>query len=260
MNHRPVVLCFSGHDPCGGAGIQADIEVISSHGCHAATIITCLTQQDTHNVVTIWPQDAPQFTAQALTLINDLNIAVIKIGLIGSAEIAVSITDIIKKLPNIPVVFDPVLAAGGGRDMSNHALRKAIINQLLPYVSLITPNSHEARLLTGKTVLSDCAATLQAMGADYVLITGSHENTATVDNSLFMPDQKSQTFHWQRLSAEYHGSGCTLASACAALMARGLDIYTAVTEAQDFTWQSLEAAYKTGSGQLNPNRMFWCES
>lgn len=259
MKHKPVVLCFSGHDPCGGAGIQADIEVISSHGCHAASIITCLTQQDTHNVVSIWPQDPQQFTAQAKTLVNDLDIAVIKIGLIGSVEIALAIVEIIQALPNIPVVLDPVLAAGGGKKMSDTNLLETIVTKLLPHVSLLTPNSNEARILSGNSTLSDAAKTLLGMGAKNVLITGSHEDTATVDNTLYMPDQSPQTFHWERLSGHYHGSGCTLASACAALLARGFDIYTAVTEAQDFTWQSLESAYQTGSGQLNPDRIFWCE-
>lgn len=260
MQHKPVVLCFSGHDPCGGAGIQADIEVIASHGCHPASVITCLTQQNTKNVVAIWPQNDQQFLAQANAVVNDLEIAVIKIGLIGSVEIALKIVEIIKTLPNVPVVFDPVLAAGGGKNMSNAPLIDTLIRQLLPLTHLITPNSHEARLLTGKTKLSDCANALHEMGAKHILITGSHENTTTVDNTLYMPDQSAQTFHWERLAAEYHGSGCTLASACAALLARGFDVYTAVTEAQDYTWQTLATAYQTGAGQLNPDRMFWCES
>ena len=260
MKLKPIVLCLSGHDPCGGAGIQADIEVINSHSCHAATLITCLTQQDTHNVVSIWPQNVQNFTSQARTLIKDLDVAVIKIGLIGSVEIALAILDIIKALPDIPVVMDPVLAAGGGKNMSNNNLLDTITDQLLPHITLLTPNSNEARLLSGKSNLNEAAKSLQIMGAKYVLVTGSHEDTATVDNTLYMPNLKEQTFHWERLPGDYHGSGCTLASACAALLARGFDVYTAVSEAQDYTWQTLESAYQTGSGQLNPDRFFWCEA
>lgn len=260
MKHKPVVLCFSGHDPCGGAGIQADIEVISSHGCHPASIITCLTQQDTHNVISIWPQNPQDLRAQTTTLLNDLDIAVIKIGLIGSVEIAQAIGAILQANPQIPVVLDPVLAAGGGKKLSNANLIKTIVVELLPYVTLLTPNSDEARLLTGNQVLNESAQALLGMGAKNVLLTGGHESTLTVDNTLYRPDQPPQTFHWERLSGQYHGSGCTLASSCAALMARGFDVYTAVTEAQDFAWQALAAAYPTGSGQLNPDRMFWCES
>ena len=260
MNHKPVVLCFSGHDPSGGAGIQADIEVISSHGCHTASIITCLTQQDTHNVVSLWPQDPLLFSAQSKTLINDLDIAVIKIGLIGSVEIAHAIIKILQTMPEIPVILDPVLAAGGGKNMSNTTLLETIVTDLLPHVSLLTPNSHEARLLSGVNDLAETADFLIKRGVNNVLITGSHEASLTVDNTLYRPDHTPQTFHWERLPGQYHGSGCTLASACAALLARGFDVYTAVSEAQDFTWQTLASAYQTGSGQLNPDRMFWCET
>lgn len=260
MKHKPVVLCLSGHDPCGGAGIQADIEVINSHSCHPASLITCLTQQDTHNVINIWPQPVEHFMAQATSLIQDLDVNVIKIGLIGSVDLAMAIVQIIRSIPHIPVVLDPVLAAGGGKNLSHTSLLNTLVEQLIPHVTLLTPNSQEARLLSGKNSLGDAASVLQDMGAKYVLITGSHEETATVDNTLYMPDKTEQIFHWERLPGQYHGSGCTLASACAALLARGFDVYTAVSEAQDFTWQALENAYQTGSGQLNPDRMFWCEA
>ncbi len=111
---RPVVLCFSGHDPCGGAGIQADMEVLVSHQCHAASVITVLTEQNTHNVKAIYPQTPGQFNAQASSVLADLPVKVIKIGLIGDYQLALAIHALLLAHPKIPVILDPILAAGGG--------------------------------------------------------------------------------------------------------------------------------------------------
>jgi hydroxymethylpyrimidine/phosphomethylpyrimidine kinase len=257
---RPIVLCFSGHDPSGGAGIQADIETIVSHQCHAASIITALTEQDSRNVKKLIPQNPGDIVSQAETLLADFPIAAFKIGLIGHRETAQAIRQILQRHPGIPVVLDPVLAAGGGTDLADRQLLDAIVDDLLPLTTVLTPNSEEARRLAGQDDLNDCGRSLQAKGAEFVLITGSHEASDMVHNRLFMPDGKTETFNWERLPHSYHGSGCTLASAIAALLAQGLDAFAAIAEAQDFTWQSLAAAYRPGLGQHNPNRLFWVES
>lgn len=258
--NRPIVLCFSGHDPSGGAGIQADIETIVSHQCHAASVVTALTEQDSRNVKKLIPQRPDDIVSQAETLLADFPIAAIKIGLIGRHETAKAIRQIVRQHPRIPVVLDPVLAAGGGTELADRQLLDAIVDGLLPLTTVLTPNSQEARRLAGQDDLSDCGRSLQAKGAEYVLITGSHEASDVVHNRLFMPDDKSETFNWERLPHSYHGSGCTLASAIAALLAQGLDAFTAITEAQEFTWQALAAAYRPGQGQHNPSRLFWVES
>jgi hydroxymethylpyrimidine/phosphomethylpyrimidine kinase len=152
------------------------------------------------------------------------------------------------------------LAAGGGTALGNQQLLDAINQLLLPLTTILTPNSEEARRLAQCEDLVEAGWALQAKGADYVLITGTHEASDLVNNQLFMPERKTETFHWQRLPDSYHGSGCTLASAIAALLAQGLDPFTAVAEAQEFTWQSLSEAYQPGQGQHNPNRLFWVES
>lgn len=254
---RPVVLCFSGHDPSGGAGVQADIETIASHQCHAASIITALTEQDSRNVKRVIPQQADDILRQAETLLADFEIAAIKIGLIGAYEIGLAIAQILRQCNAIPVVLDPVLAAGGGTALAGGQLIEVIRDELVPLSILVTPNSIEARKLAQQDDLSTCARLLQSKGAQSVLITGTHEDSLQVHNRLFMPDGLNETFTWERLPHSYHGSGCTLASACAALLAQGLDIFTAASEAQEFTWQSLAQAYMPGQGQHNPNRLFW---
>ncbi len=253
---RPVVLSFSGHDPSGGAGIQADIEAISSHHCHSSSIITALTEQDSHNIKSVLPQSAPQLTQQAETILADFTVDAIKIGLLASAEIALAISEILKQHPQIPVVFDPVLAAGGGKNLSNDALIKTIKHSLLPLSTVITPNSLEARALTGMPDIAACADKLRQLGPEFVLITGAHEKTDTVDNYCQGPEGV-ETFHWQRVEGEYHGSGCTLASSIAALIAHGLDPFTAISEAQEYTWNSLAQGFRPGQGQFFPNRFFW---
>ncbi|MDD2802404.1 MAG: bifunctional hydroxymethylpyrimidine kinase/phosphomethylpyrimidine kinase, partial [Methylococcales bacterium] len=129
---RPVVLCFSGHDPSGGAGIQADIETLISHQCHAASVITALTEQDTRNVSKLIPQRPEDIISQANTLLDDLPVSAFKIGLCGHHETVAAIHTIIKQHPHIPVVLDPVLAAGGGTELSSDQLIADIVDLLLP--------------------------------------------------------------------------------------------------------------------------------
>jgi hydroxymethylpyrimidine/phosphomethylpyrimidine kinase len=259
MTIKPIVLSFSGHDPSGGAGIQADMETIISHHCHSCSVITALTEQDSHNVKKLLPQNPDDIVRQAQTLLADFQVSAIKIGLIGHADTARAIRQILLEHPGIPVVLDPVLAAGGGTPLANQQLQESIVELLLPLTTVLTPNSQEARQLSGLDDLHACGRSLHVAGAEFVLITGSHESTAQVHNQLFTPDNKLHTFNWERLPYSYHGSGCTLASAIAALMAQGLDAFTAISEAQDFTWQALESAYQPGSGQHNPNRLFWVD-
>jgi hydroxymethylpyrimidine/phosphomethylpyrimidine kinase len=257
---RPNVLCFSGHDPSGGAGIQADIETIISLQGHCCSVITALTEQDSRNVKRIIPQQPDDIRQQVQTLLADFPIAAIKIGLIGHVDTAYVIHEILQAYPHLPVILDPILAAGGGAPLANQALQTAIVDLLLPYSRVLTPNSPEARQLAQQDELAACGLKLQELGAEYVLITGTHETSEIVHNHLTMPDGLTQIFNWERLPHSYHGSGCTLASAIAALMAQGLDAFTAISEAQDYTWQSLQNAYRPGQGQYNPQRLFWVDA
>lgn len=256
---RPNVLSFSGHDPSGGAGIQADIEALISHQCHACSVITALTEQDSRNVRKLIPQKPQDIIDQADTILSDFPIAAVKIGLLGHPETVSAIHSILSDHPSLPVVLDPVLAAGGGRQLSDDRLIDSIRNLLLPLTTVLTPNSEEARRLTQEKDLTASGRQLQAMGADFVLITGTHEHSQLVHNRLFMDDQRQETFTWARLPEHYHGSGCTLASTIAALIAHGLDPFTAISEAQEYTWHALQAAYRPGRGQFNPYRLFWME-
>lgn len=257
----PVVLCFSGHDPCGGAGIQADIETLISHGCHPITVITCLTVQNTRDVYKLLPLSATDILEQTQCLLEDLPVAAIKIGLLGSIEALDAIESILKMLPETPVVLDPVLASGAtGTPLVNQNLLHAIRTRLLPRVTLVTPNRNEAmQLAEGADSMGACGHALLALGTDYVLITGGDfdANESVVTNRLYGGTQFIESFNWDRIPGEFHGSGCTLASSAAALLAHGLDMFTAAHEAQEFTWNAIKAARDPGQGQSIPNRLFW---
>jgi hydroxymethylpyrimidine/phosphomethylpyrimidine kinase len=257
--HKPVVLCLSGHDPSGGAGIQADIETIVSHQCHATSVITALTEQDTHNVKKILPQPAADIIAQACTIMEDLPVKVIKIGLIGHIETAKAIHSILMQYSSLPVILDPVLAAGGGTALADNELIDTIIELLLPRTTILTPNTTEARQLAKSNDLNECGIKLLELGCEYVLQTGSHEQSNAVSNQLFNQGKCIETYTWDRLPHSYHGSGCTLASSIAALMAHGLEVETCMLEAQEYTWNSLNAGYQPGTGQHIPNRLFWMQ-
>lgn len=239
--------------------MQADIETLVSHRCHAASVITALTEQDTRNVKALIPQSPEAIISQANTLLDDLPVKAFKIGLIGHHETAYAIHTILKQHPHIPVILDPVLAAGGGAELSNDRLITAIIDLLLPCTTVLTPNSVEARKLAGLSKLNDCGLALLEQGCDYVLITGTHEDTPTVSNQLFHDQRCWETYTWDRLPFSYHGSGCTLASTIAALIAHGLEPLQAVSEAQEYTWNALNAAYQPGKGQHSPDRFFWMD-
>ncbi|MEQ1557513.1 MAG: hydroxymethylpyrimidine/phosphomethylpyrimidine kinase [Methyloglobulus sp.] len=258
-SNLPAVLTFSGHDPSGGAGIQADIQAIASHGCHATSVITALTEQDTHNVKKLIPQRPDDIISQANTLLADIPIKAIKIGLLGHSDTVQAIHTVLKLHPHIPVVLDPVLAAGGGADLSDKQLIAQIIDLLLPCTTILTPNSQEARRLSGLDELNPCGLWLLEQGCDYVLITGAHEATTDVSNQLFHDGRNSETYRWNRLPYSYHGSGCTLAASIAALLAQNLDPLQAIAEAQEYTWDSLAAGYQPGKGQHIPNRLFWVD-
>jgi hydroxymethylpyrimidine/phosphomethylpyrimidine kinase len=251
-------MTIAGHDPTGGAGIQADIETIISMGCHACSVVTALTVQDTSNVFTFMPVEPELVIQQSRTLLEDMPVHAIKIGMLASTEIAEAVHSILIDYPHIPVVLDPVMASGEGDSLSERSVREAIIELLLPYTTIITPNTLEARELAPESDnLDACAMSLLDHGCKYTLITGTHEQSETVNNTLYGEAQKLETFSWPRLEGSYHGSGCTLAAGIAAQLAQGKTPLQASHEAQEFTWQALQGGYRIGMGQKIPNRFFW---
>ena len=260
----PIVLTFSATDPSGGAGMQADILTVASMGCHPLSVVTAVTVQDTSGVDDVLPIDAEWVVDQARAVLEDMPVNAFKIGMLGSVENVAAIAEVIADYPDIPLVLDPVLASGAGDELASEDMTAAMCELLLPQTTLLTPNSVEARRLVhdedseeDSPGLDECAVNLLQMGCEYVLLTGTHEHTPKVVNTLYGGRGVIRSDEWPRLSGIYHGSGCTLASAIAALLANGLSMAEAVKEAQEFTWQALQYGFRPGMGQQIPDRLFW---
>ena len=259
----PNVLIISASDPTSGAGMQADIQTVSSLGCHPLTVITGLTVQDTKGVHHVSPVESKLFEAQATIILDDSKVDLIKCGMLSSEENIRVLAKLLNEYPNIPVVLDPIMASGRGDELTSESMRQLMIELILPRVTLLTPNIMEARQLVKlddqvkEISIDEAAKRLLASGCENVLITGAHEDTDDVVNRLYLSDGETESYAWKRLPHEYHGSGCTLASAIAAYVAQGLSLKQAVEEGQGFTWHTLDAAIQTGQGQRIPNRFFW---
>jgi len=251
----PVVLCFSGLDPTGGAGIQADIESIANHGAHAAPIITATTVQDTQNVISFQPIDASIILKQARAILKDMKISAIKIGMLGSGETAEAIYTLFRQHRDIPIILDPILVAGGGTSLIRKNLIDAINTLIIPSTYIVTPNIPEALQLTNtKTAPEAAAKILNKLGAEHVLLTGTHANNSDVIHKLYKQFEIQKFFKYKRLKHEYHGSGCTLAASLAALIAHKMEPVNACQNALDYTYKTLQHANALGHGQLIPNR------
>ena len=276
----PIVLTFAGSDPSGGAGLQADLLTLASMGCHPLSVVTALTVQDTLGVESVMAIDSDWVSDQARQLLEDMPVDAFKLGVLGSVENIAVIAEIVSDYPDVPLILDPVLASGRGDELASAEMTRALRELLLPQTTILTPNSTEARRLadveddgedTDAPALAHCAARLIAQGCEYVLITGTHEPTpkqaeaiarmsAGAPGDVFLlygKDGIVRADTWPRLAGSFHGSGCTLASALAALLASGQDLGEAVREAQEYTWQTLQKAYRPGMGQWMPDRLFW---
>lgn len=241
---KPCVLVFSGLDPSGGAGIQADIEAIAAQGAHALPIVTALTVQDNERVFEVAPVDAGLLTRQAALLADTMPIRAVKLGIPGNLENAEAIAGIVLLLrarqPALPVVLDPVLASGHGDALARgNAL--AALAPLLAVATVATPNLPEA-------------AALALSGCPHVLVTGGHDDGDEVVNRWHSRDGMRE-WRWPRLPGEFHGSGCTLASSLAARLALGDAMAQALERAQRCCNQSLADSYAIAPGQRIPRRI-----
>ena len=259
----PPVLAFAGSDPSGGAGLQADLLTLAALGCHPLSVVTAVTVQDTAGVEAVQAIDASWVARQARALLADMRVCAFKVGMVGSPENAAAIARVVAEHPEVPLVLDPVLASGRGDPLASAEVVTALLERLVPRTTVLTPNSVEVRRLAarrGEDALElapeVCAARLVERGARFVLVTGTHEPAPEVVSVLYAARGVVRTDRWPRLPGSYHGSGCTLASAIAAALARGRAVPDAVREAQAYTWRTLERAYRPGAGQSIPDRLF----
>jgi hydroxymethylpyrimidine/phosphomethylpyrimidine kinase len=256
--NKACVLVFAGLDPSGGAGIQADIQAISDAGAHPLPIITALTVQDNQHVHAVHPVATSILVDQVNALIaHGTVIDAIKIGIVGSLANAQAIANaitILRKLnPTLPVVLDPVLASGHGDVLTKGDAVQAIA-PLRPLATIIVPNLPEARALCDGNDQLALQAKRLLQDSPNVMIKGGHGEGDEIINTWFHGNHQRE-WRWPRLSGDYHGSGCTLASAIAARLAQGISMDAALDAAQNYTQHSLANAYAIAAGQLIPNRL-----
>lgn len=249
----PLVLTFSAVDPTAGAGLQADCLTVSALGGHPLTVTTGLTAQDTRGVIRFEALPADWVQSQLSVLIEDVRVpSAVKAGVLGAR----GVVDVLRGFlsgRSLPFVLDPVLASGRGDGFAREEMAESL-RALFQYTTLITPNWPEARALTGQTGLVSAARYLLDEGCGAVLIKGEHIDSADVINRLYLPDGSFHEFVCPRLSGQFHGSGCTLASAIATNLALGLELPLAVEQGLGFTFSALKQAFSVGQGQLIPNR------
>lgn len=259
---RPVVLCFSGLDPSGGAGLQADIEAIGQAGAHATIACTAVTIQNSQQVFGFEACSAELVRNQAMAVLEDLPVKAIKSGMLGTTDNIRMMTrlfanKVIKK--NTPFVLDPVLVANSGGSLGDEKTLVTAFKKLLPYATLVTPNSHELRALSGEQDLHVAARKLCAEGAYAVLVKTSHDfDSGDIEQYLYVESEMIHQSTLPRLQGEFHGSGCSLASFIAGRLAMGDVLVDAVKAADSWIGQTLRAADvphpSDAKAQLIPNR------
>jgi hydroxymethylpyrimidine/phosphomethylpyrimidine kinase len=258
----PIVLTFAPSDPSGGGGMQADLLTLASMGCHALTVVTAITVQDTTGVEGVLPMEAEWVADQARCLLEDMPVDAFKIGALASVENIAAVAEILADYPDVPLILDPALSSGRGDAQAADAMRHALRDLLLPQTTIATVNGHELRLLAenddeGELAAADAAARLCVSGCEFVLVTGTHDATREIVNTLYNKGGVVRTDTWARLPGPFAGAGVTLAAAIAAMLANGLELADAVREAQDYAWNALRKGYRPGMGRFLPDRLFW---
>lgn len=250
----PRALIVAGSDSSGGAGIQADIKTCASFGVYSGCAITAITAQNTLGVSRV-DMMAPDLVAEQMrAVLTDIGADVIKIGMLGNAGIINAVADVIDALaPETTVVLDPVMVATSGDVLLEDDAITALIDRLIPHADVITPNIPEAARLTGLSVedmetMQAAGETLLEMGAYSAVMKGGHlEGSVLLD--LLITGEGMSMMTGPRLHTRHtHGTGCTMASAIAAGLARGEDLETAVQNARDFVFEAIASAPKLGSG------------
>lgn len=253
---RPTVLCFSGLDPSGGAGLQADIEAIGQSGAHAAIACTALTIQNSQQVFGFEATSKQLLLAQANAVVGDLPIKAVKSGMLGTTDNIAALAEFLREHPDYLYVLDPVLVANSGGSLGNQeTLVKAFV-ELIPLATVITPNTVELRALTGEDNLEQATQKLFEMGAQAVLVKGGHEDTPDyIRNALYVNGEMITESKCPRLAGEYHGSGCSLASFIAGRLALGDQLKFAVQHAETWLFGVLKNAEPPiEGGQKIPKR------
>ncbi|MFN9034395.1 MAG: bifunctional hydroxymethylpyrimidine kinase/phosphomethylpyrimidine kinase [Alphaproteobacteria bacterium] len=247
------VLIIAGSDSGGGAGLQADLKAVTALGGFAATAVTAVTVQNTLGVSGVHPVPAEIVTAQARAVLDDIGADALKTGMLGDVAMVETVAAILDTVPGIPAVVDPVMTAKGGAALLAKEAMEAVRSLMIPRAWLLTPNAPESEALTGLPVRTPddqrrAGEALLALGARAVLMKGGHLEGGRVVDLLITPSGET-LFEAGRIDTRHtHGTGCTLASACAAGLAQGLTLEAAVARAWAYVQEAIARAPGLGAG------------
>jgi hydroxymethylpyrimidine/phosphomethylpyrimidine kinase len=246
----PIVLTIGGHDPTGGAGIIKDIEAIKSNNCHAVSLVSCLTCQNTYQFKNIAPVDSFLFSEQAEVLLSGVEINTIKIGAISSLDLVEIVEkSILDQLENVKVILDPVINSSTHGTLADQATIDGLKSIIFPKSFLITPNLEEAKILSGKRDLNSALEVLFSFSPKYILVKDIEDSKEKIVNQLYSPEGLVRSWSNKRLKGNFHGTGCYLASSIASLIANSETIETSIQLAQLNTLKAIKNSIKIGKGQ-----------
>lgn len=251
----PIAMTIAGSDSGGGAGIQADLKAFAALGVYGCSAIASLTAQNTRGVQGVLPIPAAFVQAQIHSVLGDIQVGAIKTGMLATAEIIAAVAEALAQYPAIPLVLDPVMVATSGDRLLAEDAINTLIETLLPRATIVTPNLLEAAALLNQPVAQNLnemqqqAEQLLAMGAQAVLLKGGHASGAEATDVLLSP-VGVELFSAKRINTRNtHGTGCTLASAIAAGLAKKLPLRDAVAQAKDYLHNALLHADQLTIGQ-----------
>ena len=250
-----MVLSIAGSDPSGGAGIQGDLKTFAALRVHGCAVVTALTAQNTRGVRDVWPVPADVVVQQLTTLLDDVHVHAVKIGMLGDASIVRAVAGVLRRFPGVPIVLDTVLRASAGGTLLDPAAVAVLLDELMPLAVVTTPNTVEAGVLTGQPAPTSpdhaarVAQQLVASGAAAALVTGGHLDGRTTSVDVLATAQTLESFSVARIAGEgAHGTGCALSAAIAALLARGYGLSAACAEAQQFVARGIRDGQHLGIG------------
>ena len=247
------VLLFSGLDPSGAAGVSADIETINQFGVTPLPIITTLTAQNTQRVLSLEPTKSSLLELQFKLIDEDISFNTVKIGLLGSPYQVKVISKLLRDRRGVNIILDPIISSSTEHVLSSNEMIEAIKKELIPLCLILTPNLAELNALAPG--LNEESA-ISSLNCPWVLLTTSDSSEIQVEHRLYHDSNLIRKFTYKKLAGQYHGSGCTLSSAIAALVALDVGVEDACEKALDYTYQSLLSAKKVGKMQYHPNRTF----
>ena len=260
--HAARALTIAGSDSGGGAGIQADLKTFAAHGVHGLSALAALTAQHTRGVTAVHVPPLDFLRAQVDACFDDFAVGAVKLGMLASADVIDTVASLLATHGPAHVVVDPVMVATSGAKLLADDALEALRRQLLPRATVLTPNIPEAELLLGRRIVDDAdadaaLADLLAMGPRAVLLKGGHLPGAGAMVDRLGDAAGTVRFEHPRLALEGHGTGCTLASAIAAGLCRGLDTRAACAAATDYVHGALRGAYRPGRGDVAVLDHFW---